>query len=219
MKIKKKKTGSSKVARLGLMLGCAGLTFGATSLRAQDVNLRGFYMATDAGVNIVDDVTLTATGKNGGSVSLGTGVRWDVSMGYDFKLSDQLSLAPELEVGLMYNPLDTYTSTSGKSSSISGQFIQVPVMANAILNWQFAPNWVAYGGAGAGMDYSILNVSSSGSSGIASEADFAWQGMVGIRYAFGSSEIGLGYKYLSVKPNGVQTVGNSAIMASYTLHF
>jgi hypothetical protein len=51
------------------------------------------------------------------------------------------------------------------------------------------------------------------------ECDFAWQGMVGVRYAFGSSEIGLGYKYLSVKPNGVQTVGNSAIMASYTLHF
>jgi hypothetical protein len=138
-------------------------------------------------------------------------------MGYDFKLSDQLSLAPELEIGLMYNPLDTATSTGGGSKSISGQFLQVPMMANAILNWQFAPNWVAYGGAGAGMDYSILNA--TGVSVIGSEADFAWQGMVGVRYAFGSSEVGLGYKYLSVQPSGVNTVGNSSIMASYTYHF
>jgi hypothetical protein len=218
MKIKKKKIGSGKVARLGLMLGCAGLTFGATSLRAQDVNLRGFYMATDAGVNIADNLVVPT-----GSISLGTGVRWDVSMGYDFKLSDQFSLAPELEVGLMYNPLDTATPNGGKSVSASGQFIQVPVMANGILNWNFSPNWVAYAGAGAGIDEDVLNVSSVGGNSTTgltgNECDFAWQGMVGIRYAFGSSEIGLGYKYLSVKPNGVQTVGNSAIMASYTLHF
>jgi hypothetical protein len=221
MKTQTKKKSANKVARFGLVLGSAGLMLGATSLRAQDVNLRGFYMATDAGVNLADNLVLP--GANGGSISSGTGIRWDVSMGYDFKLSDQLSLAPEMEVGLMYNPLDTATPTGGGSTPISGQYLQVPVLANGILNWNFSPHWVAYGGVGAGLDYGVLNITGIGGNNVGNltggEADFAWQGMVGIRYAFGSSEVGLGYKYLSVKPNGVDTVGNSAIMVSYTCHF
>ena len=98
----------------------------------------------------------------------------------------------------------------------------MPLLANAVLNWQFSPNWVAYAGAGAGLDYSFLSVSSAGGIGLgatASESDFAWQGMAGIRYKFGSSELGLGYKYLAVQPSGLQTVGNNAFMVSYTFHF
>lgn len=201
------------------MLGSASLVLGATSLLAQDTSSglkSGLYLSTDAGLNLADNLTMSE-----GSISLSPGLRWDVSMGYAFKLSDRFSLDPEMEVGILYNSLDT-ASAGGQGASVSGSLTQVPVLANAVLNWQFNPHWVAYAGGGAGYDYSSLNVSSVGGIGIGatgSESDFAWQGMAGIRYMFGSSELGLGYKYLAVKLSGLQTVGNNAIMVSYTFHF
>ena len=213
------KTCSCKVIRIALMLGSASVVLGATSLLAGDGSSglsSGLYLATDAGLNLADNLTTSS-----GSISLSPGLRWDFSTGYAFKLSDQLTLAPELEVGIIYNSLDN-ASAGGQSASVSGSFTQVPLLANAVLNWQFSPNWVAYAGAGAGLDYSFLSVSSAGGIGLgatASESDFAWQGMAGIRYKFGSSELGLGYKYLAVQPSGLQTVGNNAFMVSYTFHF
>jgi opacity protein-like surface antigen len=201
------------------MIGSASLIPGATSLLAADDSSglsSGLYLSTDAGLNLADNLTVPS-----GSVSLSPGLRWDLSTGYAIKLSDQLTLAPELEVGVLFNSLDN-ASAGRHSASVSGYFTQVPLLANAVLNWQFSPNWVAYAGGGAGCDYSYLNVTSVGGIGIGatgSESDFAWQGMAGIRYKFGSSELGLGYKYLAFKPSGMQTVGNNAIMLSYTFHF
>lgn len=43
--------------------------------------------------------------------------------------------------------------------------------------------------------------------------------MAGIKYSFGASEVGLGYKYLAVQPNGLQTVGNNTFMLCYSVHF
>jgi opacity protein-like surface antigen len=206
----------SKVSRITLMVGSAGLLLGGTSLHAQDVGLRGFYVSTDAGVNLVNNLTIDA-----GSVSLNPGLRWDASVGYAIKLTDQLSLAPELEVGILYNSLNS-ASADGASASVSGNFTQVPVLANAILNYEFSPNWVVYGGGAAGYDYCSLNVSTVGANEVdatGSESDFAWQGLAGIRYKFGSGEIGLGYKYLAVTPSGLHTVGSNAILASYTFLF
>lgn len=221
------KTKSRKVTRTALLLGSASLALGATSILAADDSsggmvvpppgLRsGVYFATDAGVNLADDLTVSRN-----SVSLSPGVRWDVSMGYAIKLADQLTLAPELEVGIIYNALDS-ASAGRKSASVSGSYIQVPVMANAVLNWQFCPSWVLYAGAGAGYDYSYLDVTGVNGRGIdasGGESDFAWQGMAGIKYAFGSSEVGLGYKYLAVQPSGLDTIGNNTFTLSYTLHF
>lgn len=95
-------------------------------------------------------------------------------------------------------------------------------MANAVLNWEFSPHWVVYAGAGIGCDFSTLHISSVGGIGVNStgnDTDFAWQGVVGIRYVFRASEVGLGYKCLAVQPSGLNTVGNNEVMLSYTLHF
>lgn len=218
------KTSSCNTTRIALILGSASLALGATSLLADDASsggmvvpppgLRsGFYIATDAGLNLADDLAIS---RSTGSISLSPGVRWDLSMGYAIKLTDELTLAPELEVGVIYNELDT-ASAGHNHASVSGAYYQVPIMVNAVLNWQFSPNWVLYAGAGAGYDYNYLDV--TGVSVTGGESDFAWQGMAGIKYAFGASEVGLGYKYLAVQPSGLNTIGNNTFMLSYTLHF
>jgi opacity protein-like surface antigen len=190
----------------------------ATSLPAQDDKIGGLYFNTDAGVNFMNN--LVAPGVL--SISLDTGLRWDVSMGYAFKIADRLTLGPEMETGILYNSLNQATPPGGSSSPVSGEYLQVPILANLVANWHFNSHWVAYAGAGAGYNLSTMSVTSvSGidTSVFASEADFAWQGIAGIRYKFGSSALGLGYKYLAFTPNGLNTVGNSSILASYTLSF
>jgi len=173
----------------------------------------GGYIATDAGVNLADDLSISS-----GSISLSPGVRWDFSTGYAIKLSDQITLAPEVELGVIYNAL-----ASASAGPYSGSYLQVPVMANAILNWQMdIPNLVFYAGGGAGLDFNILNVSGVNGIGLdvtGGETDFAWQVMAGVKYSFGSSEVGVGYKYLAVQPSGLETEGNNTILLCYTLHF
>lgn len=204
---------SLKISRFAILICSASLVVGATSLYAGDGSSGGLYFNTDVGVNLMDNLTI----PSGGSISLNPGLRWDVSMGYAFKLSDHLTLGPELETGILYNSLNQAT-LGGLSAPVSGDYLQVPLLANAVLNWHFSPHWVAYAGAGGGFDLS--SISSSASPMIGSETDGAWQVMAGIRYKFGSSSaLGLGYKYLAFTPSGLNTVGNNSIMASYTLNF
>jgi opacity protein-like surface antigen len=204
------KTCSCKTTRIALLLGSAGLVLGATSLLAGDASDGGLYFGTDAGVNLADDLSVSGVG----SVSLSPGVRGDLTTGYAIKLSDQLSIAPELEVGFIYNSFDKATA-GGVSAPASGDFFQMPLLANAVLDWHISSDFVAYAGGGAGFDYLV----SSSYGNIGSETDFAWQGEAGLKYKLGSGELGLGYKYLACKPSGMGTVGNSAILLSYTFHF
>jgi opacity protein-like surface antigen len=168
----------------------------------------------DLGVNLASDLTVPGEA----SISLSPGVRWDVSAGYAFKLDDQLTFGPELEIGLMVNSLDK-ASDGGGGSSIDGYFSQVPMMANGVFHWQVSSNWVAFAGAGIGYNYSYLDITSDGGDSTGSETDFAWQGMAGLRYNFGSIEFGLGYKYLGFTPTGMDTVNDNAILLTYRVRF
>ncbi|MGH7941188.1 MAG: hypothetical protein ACREE6_01930 [Limisphaerales bacterium] len=197
-----------------LALGTASLGATADSLDAQDA-LSGFYVTTDAGLNLISHLDSSAV-----SLSLRPGVRGDVSMGRAVKLAGELSVAAELEAGFLYNPIDKATS-HGQSISAGGSLMDVPLLAHAVLRWQFHRHWIAYAGAGAGCALSSLRVDSTqanyGLNG--TDVNFAWQAMTGIRYRFGDSEIGLGYEYFSFRRSGMQTVGNNTILASYTFCF
>lgn len=203
--------------RFAPLIASACLLVGATSLYAGDASSGGFYMNTDVGLNLMDNL------KSGPvSISMDPGVRWDISMGYAFKISDQLTLGPEFETGVLYNSMDK-ASVGPLSASLSGDYVQVPLLANLVLNWNFSHDWVAYAGFGGGADVSLLDVSSVRNvaiNQISSETDGAWQAEAGIRYKIGgSSALGLGYKYLAFTPSGLTTVGNNSIMASYTINF
>jgi hypothetical protein len=197
-----------------LALGCAGLAMTAGRLPAQDA-LSGFYLGTDAGLNLTSDLNAPTV-----SISLRPGVRGDAYMGRAWKLADELSVAAELDAGILYNTLDKANS-GGQSIAAGGSLTDVPLLAHGVLRWHFHPHWIAYAGAGAGATFSSLHINAGGSNyGLAgTEADFAWQTMTGIRYRFGSNEIGLGYEYFSFKRSGLQMVGNHTILASYTFCF
>jgi opacity protein-like surface antigen len=206
-----------KIFRIILILGFISLVLGGSLLRASDTN-SGFYISTDAGLNLASRLKVPGGSYPGGSFSgpiihLDPGFRCDLSAGYAFKLSDEFTLSPELQAGFIYNHFSDH----------SANYTQVPMMANAVLSWQFRPSWSVFAGGGVGCDYSSLSVSSiSGYSfgpGVHAAYDFACQAMAGIQYRFGSSEVGLGYKYLAVQPFGWDTVGNNTIFLAYTFHF
>ncbi len=177
----------------------------------------GLYFSTDLGLNSADDLA-----SSDASISLSSGYRLDLSMGYAFKLSEQVTLSPEFDLAVLYNSLDSITLPSGESASVSGSFTQVPLMANAVFNWQFVPHWVAYAGAGFGYDYMNLSTDSVAGNDLyldSSESASAWQAMAGVRYKFGSTGLGLAYKYLSTTPEGMQAVGNNAVMLTFIANF
>ena len=208
------KTYISKTTRFACLAGSASLMLAAGAAYAGDPAGTGIYLNTDAGVNLTTDLTVPGRG----SISTDPGLRWDISMGYACKLTDAFTLSGELETGILYNSLDKATSGGG-SASVNGELYQVPVMANLIFDWHVNSDWSVYAGAGAGLDYSTIHTS-VGSDVLGSESDFGWQAVAGVRYKLGeSSEVGLGDKYLAVKPSGMETIGNNSIFASYTLHF
>lgn len=197
-----------------LTLGCVGLAASATRLHAGDA-LSGFYVSTDAGLNLTSDLNAPNV-----SISLRPGVRGDISAGHAWKLADQFSAGVELESGVLYNSLDKATS-GGQSTAVGGSMIDMPLLAHAVVHWQFQPRWVAYAGAGAGGAVSWLHLDGAASNyGLGgTEVKFAWQVMAGFRYQIGSSEIGLGYEYFSFNRSDLKRIGNNSIVASYTFHF
>ena len=203
------KIDSFRAMRIATALGLAGLLSGMTPSFAEDI-CSGYYLAADAGLNLADNLS-----ARNFSISLDPGFRLDASAGYAFKLSNQFSLAPEFEAGFIYN--------SFSINSSSGYYMQVPLIANALLNWRFSSGWVAYAGGGVGYNYNYFSDSHIGGFSLGpaanGEFDFAWQAMAGIHYHFGGGEIGLGYKYLAVQPSDWQTVGNNTILISYTFYF
>jgi hypothetical protein len=193
--------------RIVLSVSSACLALGSASLFAGDGSNGGFYMNTDAGVNMIGNLSGNVFG-NQASVSFDPGVRADIAAGYAIKLNDQFSIAPEFELGITYNSVNaSYNGNSG-----SGDFIQVPLLANAVLNWHITSDWTAYAGGGGGYDYWVV----SGGNGVGSSGDMAWQIEAGIKYKVGSGDLGLGYKYLDIPS---QSLANNAIMLSYTFHF
>jgi opacity protein-like surface antigen len=197
-----------------LALGCAGLSATANRAVADDV-LSGFYVSTDAGLNLTSDLNAPDV-----SISLRPGVRGDGSVGHAWRLPGDFSVATELEAGILYNTLDK-AKTPGQNIAAGGSLTDVPLLAHGILRWEFHPHWIAYAGMGAGGTFSSLRVNAGGSNyGLSgTKADFAWQAMTGIKYRFGPNEIGLGYEYFSFKRPGLQMVGNHTILASYTFCF
>ena len=208
---------SSVVTRIALTLASASLLLGAAAAHAGD---NGFYVGADAGVNIPDG-NLSAIFLGNGSTSLNPGARVDLLTGYAFGLCDKFSLGPELEVGYLYNSFDK-GSANGHNASGGGDVNQVPFLVNGVLSYHINHDWSVYVGAGAGIEYLDVTVSSgSPLTDLATkQGGVIFDAKLGVQYHLGPGDLGLSYQYLGVNP-GVfyQNFGNHTIMASYTLHF
>lgn len=210
------KTYLSEITQTALILGSAGFVLGATTVHADDKD-RGFYLGGDVGVNWANHLESNLTSS---TVALNAGVRGDIFVGYAFGLCDHLTLAPELEVGAIYNSFGD-GSSGGQTTSGGGDLVQVPVLANAVLTYKFAQRFSIYGGFGVGVQYSDVSV--SGNSPIfdlgGNEGGVCWQAKVGVQCRVGPGDLGLGYKYLGYSAIFYNNLNNNTIEASYTIHF
>lgn len=193
------------------------LGFSASGAFAWDI-APSWYVHTDAGVNLLQDITVPGTSDK---VSSDAGVRWSLAGGYGFQLAPHWNLGVELETGVLYNSLSS-VSAGGTKTSLGGDFVQVPLLGNLVLNYH-AGRWSPYIGVGGGADVSSITINSVGSapvSSIGSETDPAFQAMAGLNYQLSEhSELGLGYKYMASFPNGLNALVNHSVVAAYTLHF
>lgn len=197
------------------------LAAGTTSLRAEDGGHTGPYFTADGGLSLLEDIT-SGYGGITGTVSSKPGFRLSIAGGYDFYASSSMSVGAELETGLLWNSLDSVTA-GGSSASLSGNFLQVPVLANLVAKFQAGQKWSVYLGGGGGMVFNNLTVDSVGGSPAdlsANETDAAVQGMAGLLYKLNeNSEIGVGYKFLATFPEGIDRITSHAFSLVYSLRF
>lgn len=149
-------------------------------------NAGSFYVSGDAGVAIMQNIT-----TEGHLIQFNVGPRVDVSAGYNITEN----IAAELQAGFAHNEFSTVDGLSFPSGS-SAELWSVPVMASGIYTYKFNDHWQAYGGAGAGVLVTTLDESVPGASLSATDCEFGYQGMAGIKYLFNDQlECGLGYNF------------------------
>jgi opacity protein-like surface antigen len=142
---------------------------------------QGPYVRTDLGFAFPNNLTSTQrlTGSVlpgvGGtlanpSVSINPGVRFDVAPGYNF--NDWLGA--EFSAGILYNGLDhlygdgTVTTQEGTQPvsaggvSLTGRYLQVPVLVSSVFRWPGKGRWKPYLSTGFGLAYSQLQVTQVG---------------------------------------------------------
>ena len=168
-----------------------------------------FYARGEAGVAIMQDMTFMGT-----QVQFNVGPRVDVSAGYNITEN----IAVELQAGFAHNE---FSKANGISfpSGFSADLWSVPVMASGIYTYKFNDHWQAYGGAGAGVLITTLGESVPGSSLSATDCEFGYQGMAGIKYLFNDNmECGLGYNFTGSLDHHFTAEGNGTTTSPTYLH-
>jgi hypothetical protein len=143
----------------------------------QNSECLGPYVRTDLGFGFVNNLESSQTlsgnvlpGLHGTlsdpSISINPGVRFDVVPGFNF--TDWFGA--ELSGGILYNGLDhlngngTVTLSGGTETvgtgglSLTGTYIQVPVMASTVFRWPGQGRWKPYLSTGFGFAYSQLQI-------------------------------------------------------------
>jgi len=143
----------------------------------QNSECLGPYVRTDLGFGFVNNLesSQTLTGNvlpglhgtlSNPSISINPGVRFDVVPGFNF--TDWLGA--EISGGILYNGLDhlngngTVTLSGGTETvaggglSLTGTYLQVPVLVSSVFRWPGQGRWKPYLSTGFGFAYSQLQI-------------------------------------------------------------
>jgi opacity protein-like surface antigen len=179
-----------KITMRSFTIVSAVFLMSAMGARALDWDWSNMYAHADAGVSLVQDVTLHS-GPNSGSASFDPGVRGDLAIGYNFNDS----WAVELESGAIWNSIDSIGGQSLSSQGESFDLYQVPILVNVIYKYPIH-KWTPYWGLGIGGVFTDAEISQSGGSASSSDFTFAYQAEAGIKYALCShAYVDIGYKF------------------------
>jgi opacity protein-like surface antigen len=143
----------------------------------QNSECLGPYTRVDLGFGFVNNLesSQTLTGSvlpgikgtlSNPSISINPGVRFDVSPGFNF--TDWLGV--ELSGGILYNGLDHLNGNGalildggtevigGGGLSLTGRYLQVPVLLSSVFRWPGQARWKPYLSTGFGFAYSQLQI-------------------------------------------------------------
>lgn len=189
-----------------------------------------FYLNADLGGSLLQSMSV----KNlGARIGFDAGIRADVSFGYN--IVNQLAV--EFETGVIWNSINDSGPQIISPVADRANLRQFPLLVNLIFKVPLRCGLTPYIGAGAGGDFSTLELSRGSSFNSfdhhTSDTDvtFAYQGMAGLKYALASNmDIGVGYKFLGSldhryfgdDPNlyvHFSPTYSHSILATFTWHF
>jgi opacity protein-like surface antigen len=154
------------------------------------------YAGFDAGAAFQQDIRLYDTIGDSETVSMGTGVRLDCQLGYNFTPN----WAAELEIGLIAN--DVNNSVILGTDFMDVTFVEMPIMANVIYTRPLGRHFSAYIGGGVGGAFSSYGNEFGGTT--ASDTTFAFQGLAGLKYTINERwDLGVTYKFLGTTEHDV----------------
>lgn len=148
----------------GLLLGAFALTASASAQSESSpapvdnpTGDFGFYLRATPGVSLVQDTELWRFyGIYNGDIRFDAGT----SIGLALGLQATSWLSVELNTGFSYNGIDRVGNAS-LYGSIDGSFMQIPVMANALIHYPIG-DFLPYIGAGAGGTATLLHLDANG---------------------------------------------------------
>ena len=166
------------------------------------------YLGFDAGVALLQDVTISDNFGDSEKVTFDPGVRLDMMLGYQFTEN----WAAEIEFGLIANQVKQSYMLGTDYMSVT--YLQLPILLNGIytLPLNKSKSCSVYFGAGVGGVFSqYTNEYGDQTPG---DTAFAYQGMAGFRWAINRQwELGLGYKFLGTTESDV---GSGVAYDGYT---
>ena len=169
----------------------------------------GFYLGADAGLALIQDLTLKDT--DGAKMSFNPGARLDLSLGYHFTNGISYGFG----AGFIYNSVDRIAGISLGDVGASADFYQFPLLVD--LKYTHTIYGPIKGFIGGSMGAVIGRFSGSSPGGDVNHTDytFAYQGMTGIKYEFNDRmDLGLTYKFLGTTDHsfgsGIKSGGTMA---------
>ncbi len=187
------------------------------------------YVSGDVGAAWQQNVN--AQGGNG-TVNFDTGVRGDVTFGYNFCEN----FAAELETGVIANSISSIAGNTLSSFGASADIYEIPVLVNAIYKLPLKGGWTHFVGVGIGGAATYLTAQNvplfgfgSHSSYSSTDFTFAYQAEAGFKYAISEHiDLGFVYKFTGTTDHGWSDNGvtfntdgtmTHAVLATFTWKF
>jgi len=176
----------------------ATLCLTCTTIKAedfdQDLRWRG---RLGIGGTIPEDADLTefAGPVSGEHLQLAPGFQLD--LGATYRVTPWLEVGPGL--GFLFNTVDSFGESSYRDTSL----FQMPIMAEAILEYPYAGRLAPYIGGGVGGVASVLTFGSNGywePDGTGSDFVLGFEALAGLRYRFNNHfSLGVVYRFLATE--------------------